>query len=141
MTTSARYAVAVLTLGVTCVRSPLRETGDGVMASNEPAACGFSCPFDGEARERIVILETEQKHTRLTQDQMLDELKAIRAEISTLTHTLIEQVTKTNTAASVGFTALSLWTKAVAFVLGGIGTLFAVAWALVKYFGVKAVIQ
>ena len=110
------------------------------MAASDNQCNNFSCPFDGEARERIAILETEQRHTRETQDQMLDELRAIRLDMSQVSRTLLEASTKWNTTASVGFTALSLWTRAVVMILGGIGTLFGAAWAVGQVFGIKVVV-
>lgn len=109
------------------------------MASNPPE-CGFSCPFDGEARERIAVLEAEQRHTRETQDAMLIEIKNMNKNLTQITYTLLEYSTKLNTASAVGWTALSLWTRALAFILGGIGTLFGAAWAVGQFLGVKVVL-
>ncbi len=105
------------------------------MASNEPV-----CSFEIGARERLVALEIKSEHAAQTQDAMLEELKAIRVEINGLTRTLIEQTTKANTAASVGWSALSLWTKALSLILGGIGTLFGAAWVVGKALGLRVIL-
>lgn len=93
-----------------------------------------SCPFDGSAaQERITVLETEQKHLIKTQDQMLEKLQRIDENINKITLTFLEYSTQVNTAATVGWKSLELWTKALMFLLGGAGTLSWIIYGVLKY--------
>ena len=40
-----------------------------------------TCPFDGEARDRITILEVEAKHSRAAMTQMAADTRAMRVDL------------------------------------------------------------
>lgn len=94
-----------------------------------------------DAQERLTILETEQRHLIKTQDALLSELRDLRSDFSKLSTVLMESVTKWNTTANVGMSALSLWTRAVVFIMGGLGTLVGAAFMIAQATGAKITIH
>jgi hypothetical protein len=48
-----------------------------------------ACPFDGEARERIAVLEAEAKHSADTMVQMAADLRAIRMDLDQISKQFI----------------------------------------------------
>ncbi|MFL9823417.1 hypothetical protein [Rhodoplanes sp. SY1] len=51
---------------------------------------GRPCPFDGEARERIAVLEAEARHTRETLDKMARNVERITLDLDKVSDKFLE---------------------------------------------------
>lgn len=49
-----------------------------------------ACPFDGEARERIAVLEAEARHTRETLERMARNVEQITADLDKVSERFLE---------------------------------------------------
>lgn len=75
------------------------------------------CPFDGEARERIAVLEAEARHTRETLDKMARNVERITVDLDKVSDKFLEAMAQVR-----GGWWVLVQIAAVAAVLGGIVT-------------------
>ncbi|BBF93395.1 hypothetical protein [Blastochloris tepida] len=78
---------------------------------------GRACPFDGEARERIAVLEADAKHSADTMTQMAADLRAIRVDLDQISRQFIAATSKVR-----GGWWMLIQVGAVFTALGGFGT-------------------
>lgn len=75
------------------------------------------CPFDGEARERIAVLEAEARHTRETLDRMAKNVERITTDVDRVSDKFLEAMAQVR-----GGWWVLVQIAALAAVLGGVVT-------------------